>query len=61
MCVYVYASTSMHVSLSVHARAMVHVCRSEDNLWESVLSYHVGPAGQTLVLKLGFGGSAFTH
>jgi hypothetical protein len=31
------------MSLSVHACAIVPVCRSEDSLRESVLSYHVGP------------------
>lgn len=42
----------MHVH--VHACAVAVVKRSEDNLWETSLSFHnVGPGGQTKVIKLG--------
>lgn len=36
-----------------HMCAMIHVWRSEDNVWESVLSCLVGIGGQTQVISLG--------
>lgn len=39
-----YSHVFIYTPLFVHAHAMMHLGRSEDNLWKSVLSFHlVGP------------------
>lgn len=48
MCVCVYVSVCVHVPEFVSmSYGMVRVCRAEENLWESDLSfYHIGPGDQ---------------
>lgn len=40
-------------SVLFYIHLFVCVCRSEDNLQESVLSYHVGPGDGTRMVSLG--------
>jgi hypothetical protein len=44
-CIYIY--------MSDYTCIVAYVQRSEDNLWKSVLSYHVGPRDWTLVISSG--------
>lgn len=56
----IYLFCTYLLCVYTQARAISQVCRLEDNFWESVLTYHVGPADRKLRLS-DLTGSTFTY
>lgn len=53
LCLFIYSHLLIYSCICVHMDALVLVCRSEDSLWQLVLSFHqVSPRTWTQVMRV---------